>query len=58
MIKHVGHLSPGRYHGHHHESTEPLATCSVCGRDVVRWSLMKSKVARDWWIALVRKGLL
>jgi hypothetical protein len=57
-VKCMARMCGGRVCGHYHLSDEPLVRCPVCDRLIIRWSLMESPVARDWWRIMIRKGLL
>ena len=50
MIQCFVHMSPGRIHGHHHVSDQDLGKCPVCGKMVIRWSLMEPGFARDLYL--------
>jgi hypothetical protein len=58
MIKHIAHMSPGRYHGSHHESDEPIGKCTTCKRTIIRWSLIEAPLGRDYWRNMIRAGVL
>ena len=56
VVRHIGHVSPGRYHGHHHVTEACIAVCGVCHRMVIRWSLMGPK-DRDAFVTEIRKRM-